>query len=232
MNMLRVSRQILQVQNLSKACVRSMAKKREYTKKTISKMRKDGWVFDDKGQPKKKLPDINIPSRLNVILREAHEKLGSAGQMISVKPGHARNVLVPEGIAVYATEENKKKFLRVDAADDSPETAVCPRFLKFLQNIQLKIQRKEGGEFFEVNEHHIALEYESQFELFVPVHCVKLDEPINTFGDFEVNIAVRDNVLVPMKISVERWIPDLPDWVEEALKSESDKEDKVQAKAD
>ena len=73
-----------------------------------------------------------------------------------------------------------------------------------------------------MNEHHVALEYESQFELFVPVHCVKLEEPITTFGDFEVNIAVRDNVLVPMKITVEQWSPDLPDWVEAALKTESD----------
>lgn len=230
--MLRISRQILQIQNASKTCVRTMAKKREYTKKTTRKMREEGWVFDDKGQPKKRLPDIKIPSRLNVILLDEHEKLGNAGQMISVKAGYARNVLVPEGIAIYSTEENKKRFLSFDAVDDSPETPVCPRFLKFLQSTQLKIQRKEGSEFFEVNEHHIALEYESQFELFVPVHCVKLEEPITTFGDFEVNIAVRDNVLVPMKITVEQWSPDLPDWVEAALKTESDEEEKVQAKGD
>ena len=230
--MLRISRQILQIQNVSKTCVRTMAKKREYTKKTTRKMREEGWVFDDKGQPKKRLPDIKIPSRLNVILLDEHEKLGNAGQMISVKAGYARNVLVPEGIAIYATEEIKKRFLSFDAVDDSPETPVCPRFLKFLQSTRLKIQRKEGSEFFEVNEHHIALEYESQFELFVPVHCVKLEEPITTFGDFEVNIAVRDNVLVPMKITVEQWSPDLPDWVEAALKTESDEEEKVQAKSD
>lgn len=104
-------------------------------------------------------------------------------------------------------------------------------FLSFLQGLHLKIQRKEGREFFEANEHHIALEFESQFELFVPVHCVKLDKPITSFGDFEVNIAVRDNVLMPMKVSVEQWDPDLPGWVKDALKSEGHNIDKEQMQA-
>ena len=54
--------------------------------------------------------------------------------------------------------------------DDHPDAALDSEFLSFLQGLHLKIQRKEGSEFFEVNEHHIALEFESQFELFVPVH--------------------------------------------------------------
>lgn len=47
-----------------------------------------------------------------------------------------------------------------------------------------------------------------------------------------MNIAVRDNVPVPMKVTVEQWDPDLPDWVKDALKAEGhdiDKE-KIQAK--
>lgn len=35
-----------------------------------------------------------------------------------------------------------------------------------------------------------------------------------------------------MKVTVEQWSPDLPDWVEAALKTESDEEEKVQAKGD
>ena len=228
--MLPISRQILQFQNLSKLCGRSMVKWRPYPKKKIAEMRLDGWIFSKKGLPLKRLPDRRIPSTLSVILIEQHEELGNKGEMVSVRPGYARNTLIREGIAVYATEENKKLFLSTDSSDGDPESALCSRFLGFLKRIQLKIQRKEGKEFFEVNEHHIALEYESQFELFVPAHCVKLDEPIKSFGDFEVNIAVKDNLLVPMKVSVERWDPILPEWVEEALRSEEGKEEHAQAK--
>ena len=55
-----------------------------------------------------------------------------------------------------------------------------------------------------------------------------MTNPSTSFGDFEVNIAVRDNVLVPMKVSVEQWDPDLPDWVKDALKSEGHDIDKEQ----
>ena len=228
--MLRISRQILHVQNISKLCARSMAKKRPpLPKKTIAKMRADGWIIE-KGRPKKKLPNVKVPW-LNIILTEQHETLGNAGQMVSVEPRLARNFLIPEGMAVYATEENKIKFLRKDALDENAEAAIDSEFLSFLKDLHLKIQRKEGKEFFEVNEHHIALEFESQFELFVPVHCVKLDKPIRLFGEFEVNIAVRDNVLVPMKVSVEQWDPVLPDWVKDAMKSEGRDIDEEQLQA-
>ena len=227
--MLRFSRQILQVPNLSKVCTRMVKKRPPLSKKTIAKMRADRWIIE-KGQPKKRLPDVKVPW-LNVILTENHETLGSKGQMVSVEPRLARNTLIRLGMAVYATEENKEKFLRKDTSDDHPEAALDSEFLSFLQGLHLKIQRKEGSEFFEVNEHHIALEFESQFELFVPVHCVKLDKPITSFGDFQVNVAVRDNVLVPMKVSVEQWEPDLPDWVKDALKSEGHDIDKEQMEA-
>lgn len=192
-------------------------------------MREDGWIIENR-QPKKKLPNVKVPW-LNVILTEQHETLGSAGQMVSVTPRLARNNLIPEGMAVYATAANKEIYLKRDALDDTPEAAIDSEFLGFLKDLHLKIQRKEGNEFFEVNEHHIALEFESQLELYVPVHCVKLDKPIKDFGDFEVNIAVRDNILVPMKVTVEQWDPDLPDWVKDALKSEGHDIEKEQLQA-
>ena len=47
---------------------------------------------------------------MNVILLEKVSKLGVLGDQVEVKPGYARNYLVPEGRAVYATTENIAKF--------------------------------------------------------------------------------------------------------------------------
>lgn len=46
----------------------------------------------------------------NVILLEDHEKLGQKHTLAVVRPGYARNTLVPQGLAVYATIDNKIKF--------------------------------------------------------------------------------------------------------------------------
>ena len=47
---------------------------------------------------------------MNIILLERIEKLGQIGDLVSVKPGYARNFLLPKGKAVFASKENIKNF--------------------------------------------------------------------------------------------------------------------------
>ena len=47
---------------------------------------------------------------MEVILLERIEKLGQMGDLVTVKPGYARNFLLPQGKALRATEANKKRF--------------------------------------------------------------------------------------------------------------------------
>ena len=47
---------------------------------------------------------------MEIILLEKIQKLGQIGDVVKVKPGYARNFLVPQGKALYATEENKDVF--------------------------------------------------------------------------------------------------------------------------
>ena len=47
---------------------------------------------------------------MDVILLERVEKLGAIGDVVSVKPGFARNFLLPRGKALRASESNRKKF--------------------------------------------------------------------------------------------------------------------------
>ncbi|HET7426505.1 MAG TPA: bL9 family ribosomal protein, partial [Gemmatimonadales bacterium] len=46
----------------------------------------------------------------DVILREDVKSLGKAGELVRVKPGYARNYLLPRGLAFEATEGNKKRI--------------------------------------------------------------------------------------------------------------------------
>ncbi|HMY60000.1 MAG TPA: 50S ribosomal protein L9, partial [Pseudomonadota bacterium] len=43
---------------------------------------------------------------MQVILREDISNLGKSGELVSVKPGYGRNFLIPQGLAVLATERN------------------------------------------------------------------------------------------------------------------------------
>src|SRR5690606_1928991 len=55
---------------------------------------------------------------MQVILRDALDNLGSAGQIVSVKPGYARNYLIPKGLAYEATDANVRRIEREKAKLD------------------------------------------------------------------------------------------------------------------
>src|SRR3954465_2656489 len=67
---------------------------------------------------------------IEVILREDIRTLGRAGEMVRVKPGYARNYLLPQGLAYEATEGNKKRIAaetRVRAVKNQAEKTEAER---------------------------------------------------------------------------------------------------------
>jgi large subunit ribosomal protein L9 len=48
---------------------------------------------------------------MKVVLKESYMSLGEAGDVVEVRPGYARNFLIPEGLAVTATKGNLKLFI-------------------------------------------------------------------------------------------------------------------------
>ena len=47
---------------------------------------------------------------MDIILRQDVEKLGSAGEVVTVKDGYARNYLLPRGLAFEANESNRRRL--------------------------------------------------------------------------------------------------------------------------
>ena len=71
-----------------------------------------------------------VRSMIEVILREDVKSLGKAGEMVRVKPGYARNFLLPQGLAFEATEGNKKRIAaetRARGARNQAERAEAER---------------------------------------------------------------------------------------------------------
>ena len=79
---------------------------------------------------------------IEVILREDIKTLGRAGEMVRVKPGYARNYLLPQGLAYEATEGNKKRIAaetRVRSARNQAERTEAERFAATLRDVTLTL---------------------------------------------------------------------------------------------
>ena len=103
---------------------------------------------------------------MKVILTQDVRGKGKKGQMIEAAEGYARNFLLPKGMAVLAT---------ADAVNT--------------MNLQAKVASKggEGGKLFgAVTGKEIAAALKEQYGMDVDSKKLVLDQPIKTFGSFEV----------------------------------------------
>src|SRR5918995_6447299 len=86
---------------------------------------------------------------IDVILREDVKSLGKAGEMVRVKPGYARNYLLPRGLAFEATEGNKKRIAaetRAREARNAAEKTEAEQSAAKLSAVRLTIPGKAGEE--------------------------------------------------------------------------------------
>jgi large subunit ribosomal protein L9 len=146
---------------------------------------------------------------MEVILREDVEKLGSRGDLVKVKPGYARNFLLPQRKAVAANESNKKiveqerqAHLRKDAKIQSEAADLG----KLMANVEITITQKAGENdhlFGSVTSADIAAALEKQ-GYTIDRRKVTLDEPIKTLGDFKATVKLHKEVTVEIPVHVVR----------------------------
>ena len=84
---------------------------------------------------------------MEVILREDIKTLGKAGELVRVKPGYARNFLLPRGLAYEATEGNKKRIVaeaRARTTRQASERVEAEQAAATLGGIALALTAKAG----------------------------------------------------------------------------------------
>jgi large subunit ribosomal protein L9 len=144
---------------------------------------------------------------MDVILREDIEKLGTRGQLVKVAPGYARNFLLPNKMAVAATESNKKiveqerqAHLRREAKVESEAKDLG----KMLGTVSITISQKAGENdqlFGSVTSKDIAEALEKQ-GYTIERRKIALDEPIKTLGEFKVPLRLHREVTVEVTVHV------------------------------
>lgn len=129
---------------------------------------------------------------MKVILKADVKGKGKKGQMIEVAEGYARNFLMPKGLAVPATADavNTMRLQeKAKAKADAEAKAAATEIAEKLKGLQVKVPSKggEGGKLFgAVTGKEIAAALKEQYGMDVDSKKLVLDQPIKTFGSFEV----------------------------------------------
>ncbi len=145
---------------------------------------------------------------MEVILLEKVENLGDLGQVVDVRPGYARNYLLPKEKALQATDSNKKRFEAQRRAYEERQKELLHYFQDLGgriagTTIQLDRRMAEAGRLFgSVSQADIADALAEQgFE--VERGMILLPEgPIKEVGDHEVRLRLHPDVVVTITVSV------------------------------
>lgn len=144
---------------------------------------------------------------MQVILKNQLENLGNAGDVVNVKPGYARNYLIPQGLAYEATDANVKRIERERAqitkraAEDLQ--AARQRAAAF-EGLSVTFNARAGEEgklFGSITTGDIAEKLAEQ-GVEVDRKQIQLDEPIKALGVFSVPIRLHSEVKPELKVWV------------------------------
>ena len=144
---------------------------------------------------------------IEVILREDVKSLGKAGEMVRVKPGYARNFLLPRGLAFEATEGNKKRIAaetRAQGMRNQAERTEAERFAATLGAVTLTLTGKAGEEgklFGSITAQDIADALAAQGHQ-VDRRRIELEHPIKTLGHHTVAVRLHPEVHAEVRVSV------------------------------
>jgi len=144
---------------------------------------------------------------MQVILRERLENLGNAGEVVSVKPGYARNYLIPQGLAYEATDANVRRIdrERAQVAKKAGEQLQEARTrASSIEGISITFNARAGEEgrlFGSITTADIADRLAEQ-GIEIDRKQIVLDEPIKALGVFTVPIRLHADVRPEIKVWV------------------------------
>lgn len=148
---------------------------------------------------------------MKVILKESVENLGEAGEVVAVKPGYARNFLVPQGLAYEASEANLR---RIEAEKQQEEERARRDYLEGRRRASqiedasltfLARASEEGKLFGSITAADVAERLnEGELDFELDRKQVDLEEPLKNVGVYQVPIQLDGDVTVEVEVRVDR----------------------------
>ena len=129
---------------------------------------------------------------MKVVLRKDVEKLGEAGSVQNVSGGYARNYLIPQGLAVYASDGELKMAAHNQAVKDrkvARQEEQLRSLAEKIDGLKLSFEARagEGGRLFgSIGSGDIAEQISAKVGEEIDRRKVVLNDPIRTLGDHNV----------------------------------------------
>ena len=148
---------------------------------------------------------------MDVILLKDVDNLGTAGDVVKVKPGFARNYLVPQGIALRASKQNlaiseeRKRVIRNRAGKAQKVYIILSNSItKTELTIEVQVGEEERmfGSVTSQDIHQALLDK----GISVDRHAIQLEEPIKALGVYNVPVKVTPDLIPELKLYVIKTI--------------------------
>lgn len=148
---------------------------------------------------------------MKVILKQDVDNLGASGEVVTVKPGYARNFLLPQGLAYEASEANLR---RIEEEKKQAEERSRRDYLEGrrrasqLEGLSLTFQARaaeEGRLFGSITSNDVADRLnEGSLDFEVERRQIGLEESLKEVGVYQVPIHLHGEVEVEVEVRVER----------------------------
>ena len=148
---------------------------------------------------------------MDVILLKDMDNLGTAGDIVKVKPGFARNYLVPRGIALRASKQNlaiaeERKRVIKNRAGKTQKVYIdlSNSITKTELTIEVQVGEEERmfGSVTSQDIHQALLDN----KISVDRHAIQLEEPIKALGVYNVPVKVTPDLIPELKLYVIKTI--------------------------
>ena len=150
-----------------------------------------------------------MASNIQVVLKDDVENLGKSGDLVKVKPGYARNFLMPRGLAALATRaniaevEHHKRAAIARAAKLKGDASALAKVLEGL-TLELTVQVGEGDKMFgSIGAKDVAEALEAKGHK-IDRKKIALAEPIKTLGEHAVPVKLGYEVTGSVKVVVKK----------------------------
>ncbi|XP_023686201.1 large ribosomal subunit protein bL9m [Paramormyrops kingsleyae] len=152
------------------------------------------------------------PEKMELILTQTVPKLGGRGDTVFVKKALGRNKLLPEGLAVYASPENKEMFqeelrqLREGKVEDRIQTRTGKMTVEYLKRCRLEVGMKNNVQWV-LSKEIVCRHFLLKLGVFVPPEALTLpDEPITRWGEYWCEVKVNGINAIRLPMSVVKFI--------------------------
>ena len=146
---------------------------------------------------------------MEIILLERVEKLGQMGDLVTVKPGYARNFLLPKGKAIRATAENREKFDATRAqleAENLAKKSEAEKVAEKMADLSVTLIRaaSEMGQLYGSASGRDIAAAATDAGFTINKAQVDINTSVKTLGIYPVRVILHPEVSVEIKVNIAR----------------------------